>query len=174
MLEAISILIMIKPMSIRILMLIVFLAISGVFFSMKNQPPEEAPALQFSDNQQQIEGTYYLFDLVDHEPEEIKQLLERAEALSKASKAGNKKTRIAMVIHGPDIEIFDKKNYGDHKELVDLAARLDATDIIDFKVCQVTADSRGINEKSFPSFMEMVPFAPDEIEKLEDEGYVEL
>jgi len=165
-------------MSIRLLTLILLFVLTGLFLFKKNQPTSEtsipASSQHLKASQQEVEGTYYLFDLVNHEPKQIKQLLKRAESLSQVSHVENKKTRIAMVIHGPDIEIFDKKNYGHHKELVDLAARLDASDIIDFKVCQVTADSRGINEKSFPSFMEMVPFAPDEIERLEEEGYVEL
>lgn len=135
---------------------------------------EQSSDYQQNDVNHKVRDTHYLFDLVDHEPEQIKQLLKRAESLSKTDNPTNQQSRIAMVIHGPDIEFFDKKNYEDNKELIDLAARLDASDIIDFKVCQVTADARGIKASSFPSFMEIVPFAPDEIDRLENEGYVEL
>ncbi len=168
-------------MNIRIFSIILLIIVTGSFLLLKNQSPHESiTPVQTNTNQplvnqeKMIQGTHYLFDLIDHEPEQLKRLLERAESLSKTATDGNEKSRIAMVIHGPDVEIFEKKNYNKNKELIDLAAKLDASDIIDFKVCQVTADSRGINESSFPSFMEMVPFAPDEIDRLEDEGYVEL
>ena len=98
-----------------------------------------------SDNQQITIGkTHYLFDIANHEPEQIKTLLERAEALSDHAKSNNDQSKIAFVIHGPDVDLFDKKNYKTNKEIVDMAARLDAFDVIDFKVCQTAADSRGI------------------------------
>ncbi len=171
-------------MNIRFVTMVLLLIIIGSFLVIKNQLslntdasflPDQAPVSELSTAQVKDEGKiHYLFDLVDHTPEQIKHLLERAEILSKAGNATDEKSRIAMVIHGPDVEIFNKKNYSKNKDIIDLAARLDASDIIDFKVCQVTADSRGIKESSFPSFMEMVPFAPDEIDRLENEGFVEF
>ncbi len=128
-----------------------------------------------SENQQKIIGeTHYLFDVADHGPVQIKTLLERAESLSTEAKYNNESSRIAMVIHGPDIKIFEKKYYQANKEIVDLAARLDAQNIIDFKVCKVSASSRGIKESSFPAFMEIVPFSVDEIKRLEKQGYIQL
>lgn len=119
-----------------------------------------------------IGDTYYLFDVVDNGPEKLQKLLQRAEVLSKQASETEHKLTIAMVIHGPDMDIFDKKNYLKQKKLVDTAARLEADGVIDFKVCQTIARSRGIKESSFPAFMEMVPFAPAEIDRLEAEGYV--
>ena len=173
-------------MKIRVFTMILLLIVTGSFLYLRDQPSKTIPtktAEQLSNSQpitlqsnfdQGAGKTHYLFDLVEHEPDQIKQLLKRAESISETAKITNKESRIAMVIHGPDIEFFDKNNYNENKELIDLAARLDASNIIDFKVCQVTADSRGIKESSFPSFMEIVPFAPDEIDRLENEGYVEL
>ena len=171
-------------MNIRVFTMILLTIVISSFLLLKSKIPNESVTTvspvqatinqPFISQEKTAERTHYLFDLVDHEPEQIKRLLERAESLSKTVDATNEKSRIAMVIHGPDVEIFDKKNYGKNKDIIDLAARLDASDVIDFKVCQVTADSRGIKESSLPSFMEMVPFAPDEIDRLEDEGYVEL
>ncbi len=179
-------------MNIRIITMILILIVTGSFLYIRDQlshktiSPETAEQFsirQTSANQQNDQGsdvtptddnTHYLFDLVDHDPDQIKQLLQRAESLSRSTDTNDQQSRIAMVIHGPDIEFFDKKNYAENKELIDLAARLDASDIIDFKVCKVTADSRGISGSSFPSFMEIVPFAPDEIDRLENDGYVEL
>ncbi len=171
-------------MKIRFITTLILLVVTGSFLYINGQhshkivPPESADLFfrsqPLANEQSNKQETHYLFDLIDHEPEQIKQLLERAKSLSRTVNTSNGKSRIAMVIHGPDIEIFDVKNYIKNKDIIDLAAQLDAADIIDFKVCQVTADARGINKSNFPSFMEVVPFAPDEIDRLENEGYVEL
>ncbi len=163
----------------NITLLLLIILIAGLLLIRNNLPQESVPNIPpditSNGNQQVTIGeTYYLFDVADNGPEKVKTLLERAEALSKETESNHAESRIAMVIHGPDINIFDKKNYEKNKEIVDLAARLDASDVIDFKVCKTAADSRGISESSFPAFMEMVPFSADEIERLEDEGYVEL
>ncbi|MFK8067793.1 MAG: DsrE family protein [Gammaproteobacteria bacterium] len=128
-----------------------------------------------NENQQKIIGeTHYLFNIADNGPEQIKTLLERAESLSTEAKYNNMNSRIAMVIHGPDIKIFENKNYQTNKEIVDLAARLDAQNVIDFKVCKVSANSRGIKDSSLPAFMEIVPFSVTEIKRLEKQGYIQL
>lgn len=120
------------------------------------------------------EERHYLFNIQSHSPEEIKMLLERAEYLSSQAESDDENIKIAMVMHGPDMDIFDKKNYQKHMEIVDLAARLEASGVIDFKVCKTVATIRGIPDGSFPSFIEMVPFAPDELDKLEQQGFIEL
>jgi len=163
-------------MTIRFLTLILLFLVSGSTLIFRSQVPSQlnspGSAERSPINQQKkFDETHYLFDLVDHEPWQIQQLLERAELISKRQEVTS---RIVFVIHGPDIEKFDKNNYGQNKTIIDLAAKLDATNVIDFKVCQVTADSRGINESSFPPFIELVPFAPDEIDRLNKKGYVEL
>lgn len=120
------------------------------------------------------EETHYLFDIEDNGPEEIKKLLERARTISQQAGDIDKSVNIAMVIHGPDVDLFDKKNYQQHREIVDLAAHLEAEGVIDFKVCQTVANFRGIENTAFPSFMELVPFGPDELDRLEQQGFEKL
>ena len=93
-----------------------------------------------------------------------------------ASQAGEKREElnIAMVLHGPDIRIFAKENYSRFKDIVDLAERLDADNVIDFKACATTAAERGFSDSAFPAFIELVPYAPDEIRRLTGAGYIKL
>ena len=79
-----------------------------------------------------------------------------------------------MVIHGPDIDLFKKDNYENNQQLIDLAARLDAYDVIDMKVCQRTMEMRGVEREEIPSFIESVPFAPTEIKERLNDGYINL
>lgn len=134
--------------------------------------PKELPL--GNSNMLTIGNTHYLFDVVDNGPEELGRLFMRAESLAQNAKTEEQDISIAMVIHGPDLNIFENRNYHKYKSLVDTAARLDAFGVIDFKLCQVLAFHEGFNEEDFPPFMEFVPFGPDEITRLKAEGYVDF
>jgi len=79
---------------------------------------------------------------------------------------------IAMVLHGPDIAFFAVDHYEQYRELVDLAANLDALGYVDLKICTASVNSRGLDATQFPEFIEFVPYGPDEISRLESAGYV--
>ncbi|OGI52816.1 MAG: hypothetical protein A2809_02035 [Candidatus Muproteobacteria bacterium RIFCSPHIGHO2_01_FULL_61_200] len=89
-------------------------------------------------------------------------------------RADSHRTGIALVLHGPEIEIFAKRNYSRFQRTVDQAARLDAEHIIEIKMCRTEMRNRGIKEEDVPAFIEFVPYGPDEEERLRREGYVYL
>ncbi len=72
------------------------------------------------------------------------------------------------------INLFINKNYEKNKYIVDLAARLDAFDVIDMKICDTAMLELGVSRADVPAFIESVPYAPKEIERLTDEGYISL
>lgn len=121
-----------------------------------------------------IENKSYLFNVTDHTIEELEALLIRAEEVSQAQSPEYDELEIVMVIHGPDIDFFTQQNYARNKELIDLAARLDAYDIIDMKVCETTMSMRGVEREDIPPFIESVPYAPTEIKDRLRDGYINL
>lgn len=137
--------------------------------------PTALPAQESQDNAQfEIGNTRYLFDVSDNSPEELQSLLSRAEEIRETHADGYDELEIVLVLHGPDINIFRQQNYSKHKSLVDLAARLDAFDIIDMRICETTMTRMGVERSEVPSFIESVPYAPTEIRRLIDEGYINL
>ncbi len=129
--------------------------------------PEENP--QFN-----IGNTQYLFDVSNHSAEELEALLYRAEEIREAHAEGYDDLEIVLILHGPDINFFRQENYIKHKPIVDLAAKLDAYDIIDMKICETTMSNMGVARSEVPAFIESVPYAPDEIRRLGEEGYINL
>jgi uncharacterized protein len=127
------------------------------------------PQTQFT-----IGNKSYLFDVSDHSFEELDSLLKRAQEISQFDKNNFEDLEIVMILHGPDIEWFTRKNYEKNQQLIDLAARLDALDIIDMKVCESAMNSRGVKREEIPAFIESVPYAPDELKRLAGEGYINL
>jgi hypothetical protein len=133
----------------------------------ESPPPSPATSLTTEDGR-------YLFSVTLHTPEEIAGLLTRAEELAKTRRADSRHTGIALVLHGPEIEIFAKKNYARFRETVDRAARLDAGRIIEVKMCRTEMKRLGVGEEDIPAFIELVPYGPDEETRLRRKGYVYL
>lgn len=117
----------------------------------------------------------YLFSVTLHTKKEIKSLLTRAESLSRALKPSKKNhAGIALVLHGREIGLFDKKNYQKFRGIVDKAAHLDASNILEIKICKTIMDAMNIKKEDIPSFIEIVPYGPDEEERLLKQGYTYL
>jgi len=119
----------------------------------------------------------YVFDVTLHTLPEIEALLDRAEKLNAASKSKRSSpdsAGIALVLHGDEIKLFDKKYYKENKKIVDKAARLDANKVIDIKICSTKLKELGMKKKDIPPFIETVPYGPDEIERLRSRGYLYL
>ena len=116
----------------------------------------------------------YLFDVSDHSVAELEALLARAEEITQISSDEYADLEIVMILHGPDIDWFKQQNYIHNKRMVDLAAKLDANEIIDLKVCETAMSKLGVQQEELPAFIEPVPYAPDEMKRLLNEGYINL
>lgn len=152
---------------------------SQVEISADQQPDDinSQPGLPQGDNnktQFNIGNKSYLFDVSDHSLEELEALLERAHEISQVGQDGTNDLEIVMILHGPDIEWFTQDRYEENRKLIELAEKLDAFEVIDMKVCETAMDSRGVKREDIPDFIESVPYAPDEIRKLLQEGYINL
>lgn len=110
-------------------------------------------------------------DIELHTLSELKQLLEQAEGIANGKTEYNTEDPIAVVLHGEEIRAFLRTNYRMNKPLVDLAARLDAFNVIDVKVCKRWMGANGIMVNDLPSFVEPVPFGAGERARLEAAGY---
>jgi len=113
-----------------------------------------------------------VLDVSVHTIEGLKVLFDRAEELAMTPRPKGEDASVILVLHGPEVEYFAIKNYDKYKDIVDQAARLDAFDVVDVKVCQTMMGVRGIEQNDIPSFIELVPYGPGEVERLKQEGYV--
>lgn len=110
-------------------------------------------------------------DVAIHSTEELRTLLEKAEKIANGETQYNTEEPIAVVLHGEEIKAFVRSNYRDNKALVDLAARLDAFNVIDVKVCQRWMGANGISAGDLPPFLEPVPWGAGERKRLQQAGY---
>jgi len=113
-----------------------------------------------------------VLDVSVHTIEGLKVLFDRAEQLAMTPRPGGEDASVILVLHGPEVDFFSIKNYDKYKDIVDQAARLDAFDVVDVRICQTMIGVRGIERSDIPSFIEQVPYGPGEVERLKQEGYV--
>jgi intracellular sulfur oxidation DsrE/DsrF family protein len=113
-----------------------------------------------------------VLDVSVHTLEELRVLFDRAEQLAMTPRPEGEDASVVLVLHGPEVEFFSIRNYDTYKEIVDQAARLDAFDVVDVKICQTMLSVQGVAREDIPSFIEQVPFGDGEIDRLIQEGYV--
>ena len=122
------------------------------------------------DNGAQTPGM--VLDVSVHTLDELRVLLDRAEELAARPQPQGEKAGVVLVLHGPEVEFFAISNYPRYKDIVDQAARLDAFDVVDVKICRSMLERLAVDQDDIPAFIEQVPYGPGEVERLVREGYI--
>jgi len=116
----------------------------------------------------------YVFSVTVSSQQQLDVVLNRAENLRELFNP-DEHGKIAIVLHGDELQLFQKDNYSTNQSVVERARLLDQDNIIDIKACQTMMRMLDIEQSELPSFIEQVPFAPAEIERLQkEEGFTRL
>jgi intracellular sulfur oxidation DsrE/DsrF family protein len=116
----------------------------------------------------------YVFSVTVQSAQQLDVVLSRAEELRELFNP-DEHSKIAIVLHGDELKLFQKGNYSLNQSVVERARILDEDNIIDIKACQTMMRILEIEQNELPSFIEQVPFAPAEIERLQrEEGFTRL
>jgi intracellular sulfur oxidation DsrE/DsrF family protein len=115
-----------------------------------------------------------VIDVVLHDRKAILNMLQRAETLAMTPNPAERPRQIALVLHGQEIENFRIKNYSDNRDIVDLAAKLDAFNVIDVRMCNTMMNLLNVEKQEIPAFIEIVPYGPAEVDRLEQQGFIKL
>ena len=116
----------------------------------------------------------YVFSVTVQTAQQLDVVLNRAEGLRELFNP-DEHSKIAIVLHGDELQLFQKDGYRLNRSMVERARLLDQDNIIDIKACQTMMRTLQIEQNELPSFIEQVPFAPTEIERLEkEEGFTRL
>lgn len=116
----------------------------------------------------------YVFSVTVESAQQLDVVLSRAEDL-RALFNPDEHSKIAIVLHGDELQLFQKGNYSSNQSVVERARQLDQDNIIDIKACQTMMRILEIEQSELPGFIEQVPFAPAEIERLQrEEGFTRL
>lgn len=101
------------------------------------------------------------------------ELLELFDTLEASVAAGEHQSEpVVIVLHGQEAFPFLSRNYLANQMLVDRAAKLLAFGRIEMRMCETWMRSNGISADELVPFVETVPLAPEEVDRLEREGYL--
>lgn len=78
--------------------------------------------------------------------------------------------KVVVVSHGPEVVVFDRKNYSKYKEIVDRAASF-ASQGVKFEVCVHAAEAQGIAPRDLHGFITVVPAGPYALAYWQSKGY---
>ena len=121
-----------------------------------------------------VERQREVYDVSLHDPQALQLLLGRLEQLARAPNPRTRPADIALVLHGPELEFFSIGNYAHYRDLVDLAAKLDAFQVVEVKACNTMLRSLGLQPQDLPAFIEIVPYGPGEVGRLVGDGYLKM
>jgi len=120
------------------------------------------------------ESPGYVFGVTVNTVEQLDVILDRADSLRELFDP-DQHGRIAIVLHGNELQLFQKENYAANMSIVNKARQLDQENIIDIKACQTMMRVLEIEQSELPDFIEQVPLAPVEIRRLQVEhGFTKL
>jgi len=124
--------------------------------------------------QQSQQTPGYVLDITVQNVQQLDAVLDRADKL-RGQFSPDQYGRIAIVLHGLELNMFRKKNYAKYMSIVEKARELDQQNLIDIKACQTVMRNLQIDQSELPDFIEQVPLAPVEIDRLERaKGYTRL
>ena len=120
-----------------------------------------------------VETSGYIARIRPNSPEEIASALMRAEELYNSGRVTQADKPVAMVLHGPEVAVFFKDNYERYQDIIDLAAKLSALNVVEVNVCRTRLGMIGEPVDKLMPFVGTVPFGPDEVDRLlKQERYV--
>lgn len=78
---------------------------------------------------------------------------------------------VIVMLHGPEAIPFLRANYLENRQIVDRAAKLQAFNRIELRMCESWMRRNGYDDDDLLPFVRTVPSAPAEVEQLERDGY---
>lgn len=134
----------------------------------QNSNTEPTP---FKINESVAQG--YLARIGYNDPDQLNEALGRVQAFYEEHGSDAAVSPISLVVHGPEVEIFDRTNYQMFKSIVDRAAQLTALGVLDIAVCETRINDEGLSVGEVYPFVDTVPYGPAEVDRLlSDEGYI--
>ena len=118
-----------------------------------------------------LDSGNFIAQIEAHTPSEVTRILQRLDLLLQGEDSFPSSQPLALVLHGEEARAFLRQNYQENRELVDLAARLDAFNAIDIQICETWLRGAAINRSELPAFVDTVPYGPAEEKALLEQGY---
>lgn len=136
-----------------------------VSFSVQAEPQQSPVAPE-------VQNSRYLALIKKNSPSEVEMLFKRASMLAEEVDNLSSYEPIVFVLHGDEAHAFRHRNMDQYKDLLALAQRLEANNVIDIRICETWMRINGVDRSELPDFVDTVPLGPAEEVRLRRDGYL--
>jgi intracellular sulfur oxidation DsrE/DsrF family protein len=140
----------------------------------KSQAPYGTATFSSYKDVDQIKQLKAVFDFYFLDPQQTAIVFNNINALLKATHEFGPKeidpVSVVVVSHGPELVVWDKRNYAKYKDIVDRAASL-AQQGVRFEVCRNAAAALGLKPEDLHGFVTVVPAGPYALTYWQQKGY---
>lgn len=112
-----------------------------------------------------------VYDVTVGSESAMRSVISRAMLLADFNGSDPFDSKVVIVLHGNEIPFFAIKHYPKYRELMQRAQGATLSGVIEFRMCQLAAESHGFKPADFHGFITLVPMADTEIVRLQQEGY---
>ncbi|MEJ2454761.1 MAG: hypothetical protein P8103_11475 [Candidatus Thiodiazotropha sp.] len=115
-----------------------------------------------------------VYDFSSPDPTALGSLLDRVGELQKLYANDPFEASIIIVVHETALTLFATEASRFQAELMQRAASLALGEIIQFRLCEMSARMQGLEADGFPDFTQLVSMADAEMVRLQQAGYAYL
>jgi len=115
-----------------------------------------------------------VYDFSHPDAQDLKNILDRVSMLQNIYGNNPFESSIVIVVHEAAIPLFASRNQDAHADLMRRAAGLAMGEVIEFRLCRMSARMQGFGDGDFHEFVNMVPMADAELAQLQRSGYAYL
>lgn len=131
-------------------------------------------AITYADDNPAYTPGKVVYDLTSADPKTLEHVFDRASLLQNMYGHDIFNASIVIVVHEQAIPFFASKNSHNNSELIQRASSLVLGEIIEFRLCRISAKLQGYEADDFPEFVKVIPMADAEMIQLQHAGYAYL
>jgi hypothetical protein len=140
----------------------------------QSEPPYGTAKFSSYDDVGELKQLKAVFDFYFLDPQQTAIVFNNINALLKATHEFGPKeidpVNVVVVSHGPELVVWDKRNYRKYKDIVDRAASLSQQGVR-FEVCRNAAAALGLRPEDLHGFVNVVPAGPYALTYWQQKGY---
>ncbi len=156
------------------LIIVALLASASPAMAEKSAAPYGTAKFSSYDDVGELKQLKAVFDFYFLEPKQTAIVFNNINALLKATNEFGPKeidpVSVVVVSHGPELVVWDKRNYAKYKDIVDRAASLSQQGVR-FEVCRNAAAALGLGPDDLHGFITVVPAGPYALTYWQQKGY---
>lgn len=159
---------------INYFLILLFSLTGGVSYAASDSEQYGSAKFESYQDIDSIKQLKVVWDFNFQDPKSVNGVFNNLAALLKATEEFGPKDfdpiKVVIVSHGPELVVFDKRNYAKYKDIVERASNF-AKQGVKFEICNNAAKAQGSRPEDLYGFVTVVPAGPYALAYWQAKGY---